>query len=227
MAADLTSVFNRALSAVGTRYMVSDPDEASSEAEICRLWYEEARDQVLRAAPWPSAQSAKRLTLLRERDNDELWTTSDPSPNWQYAYAVPNDMLYPRHLGTYGRFQLATIPADNRLAIMTMEASPVMVYTRKQEDVGLWDVDLRLAITYALAAHIAMPLHGKADRAKLAQIMANELIMTARVNAANANVGSFETVPDWLSARGYAGSGPQGRYLYEYGSLIAVMNDVG
>ena len=179
---------------------------------------------MLRAAAWPSALTSKRLSLIAERDTNVDWSSSDPTPSWLYAYQIPNDMLHPRNLATYERFIISTIPSQDRQAIMANVTNPILNYIFKQTNVAAWDADLRMAIVYALGAHIAMPLHGKPDRAALLTQQANQFIIQARERAANTDVNAFETVPEWISARGYSGATPGGRYFYEYGPLIAVTN---
>jgi hypothetical protein len=60
-----------------------------------------------------------------------------------------------------------------------------------------------MAIVYGLAANICMPLCGKPARAKALADKANELVMSARVDAANSNNESYESIPDWIMARGF------------------------
>lgn len=224
--ASVVELYNLALSAVGTKALVSSPTEASRGAEICTLWYATVRDSVLRAAPWPSARAAKRLALQVERDVDEDWELTDPEPGWRFAYSTPSDMIAPRYLANYDRFALA-VNSENARTLVTNTENAILIYTKRQEQVQQWDVSLYLAVAYALAAHIAMHLHGKADRAKLAQEQANSLIIQARLDAANAVQEQHETVPDWITARGYAGAAPPVRFIYEYGPLIAVTDGVG
>jgi hypothetical protein len=80
-----------------------------------------------------------------------------------------------------------------------------------------------MAIVYGLAANIAMPLTGKPSRAKALAERANELITMARVSAANSNNEFYESVPDWIAARGFTGYNTQ-RYFHPYGSMLSVAN---
>lgn len=220
MADDTVSIFNLALNAIGTRDNVAAPSEASREAEVCRLWFGPSRDHVLRAAPWASAKAFSRLAVLAERDETLAWELTDPEPGFRFAYAAPEDMLAPRYLSTFGRFTLG-IHGDSK-ALMTQEETTILVYTKKQENIGLWDVHLKMAIVHTLAAFIAMPLTGKLQRAKMMEDKANALIYQARESNANIDDNQYDTVPDWLLARGYAGVTPSTRYYYPYGPMISV-----
>lgn len=220
MANSVVDIYNMALNAVGTRDDVSSPNEASREAEVCRRWFANARDLILRAAFWPSAEAHSRLSVLAERDETEAWTSADPSPGFRFAYAVPSDLLVPRYQADFGRFVFSTY-GDSR-AVMSNTEQVVLAYTRQQTNVSLWDHALLMAIVYSLGAHIAMPLHGKPARAKSMAEQANNLILSARELASNTGENQYDTVPDWIAARGYAGVAPSQRYLHPYGPMIAL-----
>lgn len=219
MITDEVSIYNLALNAVGTRSNVALPSEKSREAEVCRLWFGPVRDRVLRAAPWASTRAWQRLALLKERDSDEAWVATDPEPGFLFAYGVPSDMLAPRFLAGYQRFSMSSYPG-NKLAIMTNVEDALLTYTRRQEVIGLWDTALQMAIVYALAAHIAMPLHGKSQRAKNALEQANEFILAAREENANNDMSVVESIPSWILVRGFSGEISDTRYFYPFGNLF-------
>jgi len=221
MITDEVSIYNLALSAVGTRSKVTSPTERSREAEICRLWFGPVRDRVLRAAPWPSTKAWSRLALLKQRDGDASWVITDPEPGFAYAYSPPADMLAPRYLAGYQRFSLSSYPG-NLKAIMTDQEGALLCYSKQQTAIQTWDVGLQMAIVYGLSAYIALPLHGKAGRAKAAMDEANNLITTAREEAANTDVGRLETIPSWLAVRGYGAPLSDTRYIYPSGALFNV-----
>lgn len=221
MITDEVSIYNLALNAVGTRSTVALPTEKSREAEVCRLWFGPVRDRVLRAAPWASTRAWSRLALLKERDDSAAWVTGDPEPGYQYVYAVPSDMLAPRYLAGWQRFSMGSYP-DNKLALMTNVPNALLTYTKRQEVVGLWDTGLQMAVVYALAAHIAMPLTGKPARARNALEQANDFILSAREEDANNDVASTDTIPSWIQVRGYTGEISATRYFYPNGNLFSV-----
>lgn len=220
MAADEVSVYNMALNAIGTRDNVSSPSEGSREAEVCRLWFGPVRDQVLRAAPWSCAKAHERLALLAERADSLAWTNGDPDPGYRFAYAAPSDMLNPRYLSDFSRFAMSTY--NDQLAIMTNTENPILCYTKSQLLIPLWDISLLMAISNALGSYICMPLTGKPARAKKVQDDANGLIMAARMQSANDDNETFETMPDWITARGYSGSAPDTRFYFPDGPMISV-----
>ncbi len=218
MSQDLVSLFNLALSAVGTRARVSSPGEETREAQICRTWYPVVRDTALRAANWASCRSVARLALQREASSDADWADGDPEPPWTYRYGLPADYLYPRWLSDYSAFALCVY--NDVTMLQTNSVEPVLIYTKRQENPAVWDPDLYRAVSLGLAASIALPLHGKADRANVMMQDANSLIIAARVNTANENTQELDSLPDWLLARGASLNTSYSKYIYQYGPLF-------
>lgn len=214
-------VYNLALNAIGERSNISLPTEQSRPAEVCRLWYSPVRDQVLAAAPWPEATKITFLPLLAEQDDDAAWLETEPRTGYQYVYGLPSDMLRPRYTSDFSRFLFTSYNGQRALHSNTQNA--ILAYTSRLENIALWDAALQMAVVYGLAANICMPLSGKPARAKALAERANELITSARVDAANSNNEHYESIPDWIAARGFnTTSSP--RYFHPYGSMLALTN---
>lgn len=213
-------VYNLALNAVGERSNVSSPTENSRQAEVCSLWFETVRNHILSAAPWPEATTFDYLAEVSEQDDDE-WTSGEPAPGFQFAYALPSDCLRPRHLSTFERFLYTERGNQRRLHCNREKA--ILHYTKLQKNIALWSPDLLMAVAYGLAAHICNPLSGKPSRARMLAEQANELILGARVNAANSENYQHESIPEWITARGYSDIEAP-RHIYPYGNLLSVSN---
>ncbi len=211
-------IYNLALNAIGERSNVSLPTENSRQAEVCRLWYETVRNHILSAAPWPEASGMEYLALVSDRE-EETWLESEPRQGYAYVYALPEDCLRPRYLNSFAQFLLSE-RNDVRL-LHTNQASAVLTFTKRQTNISLWTSDLLMAIAYGLAAHICDPLSGKPSRARVLAEKANDLILSARVNAANSSDERHESLPDWIVARGYQ-SGTTTRFFYPTASLLNV-----
>jgi hypothetical protein len=79
---DLATIFNLALGHVGEGTVVSDPDEQTTVARVCRRAWETARDSVLAEHPW---LWARRVVTLAEHT---------PAPGlWVYSYIAPVDAI--------------------------------------------------------------------------------------------------------------------------------------
>jgi hypothetical protein len=215
-------VYNLALNAVGARSNISSPAENSREAEVCRLWYSPVRDQVLAAAAWPEATEVAYLAQLKQadEDGDGIWAVGDPRPGYSYVYQLPADYLRAQYLNDFSRF-LITSYSSNRRAVHTSSYQAMLFYTKRLDNVAQWSPQLAMAIVYALAAHICMPLTGKPSRAKALENKANEMILAARETAANMSHETYESIPDWITARG-ANYATTQRYYEPYGALLSV-----
>lgn len=218
MAQDLVGLYNLALSACGTRSLVSVPGEASRESEICDLHYPVVRDIVMSAAHWTSLKAAVSLPLLASRDQNSQFASGDPLPNWLYAYGLPPDYLHPRYINAWSRFEIGI--HNNAKALFANDSVVVLTYTRRVDVLQLLEPNLYHAIAYALASAISLALHGKVSRAKLNIEMANKHIVEARATDANKDYKMFESIPPWLAARGVTQPGMFSEFIYPHGPLL-------
>lgn len=213
MASSEVEIYNMACSSIGAASDIAATDEGSPEAVACNTWYTQVRDQVLGAAYWSSVRATARLAVLAERDNDVDWVSGDPEPGWNYAYARPSDMLRPRYLTTYAQFVLG-LRGTNTPALMTNQENALLIYTKRQTEVNVWDADLAEAIAFQLGAHVAIQLTGSRGKRNEAYQLAQEKVTIARVNAANERQHTLEFQASAMVARGYGDSGPMTRFLY-------------
>lgn len=222
MATDAVVLYNLALDTIGARNKISLPTEASREAEACNLWFPNIRDQILASAPWPEATKMDRLAELSVQTGD-TWLQGEPRADLLYAYSLPSDMLRPQYLTNFSKFSLQSYGTESR-ALMTNQPSPLLVYTFRQTNVHLWGPELQMAIMYGLAAAICTSLTGKTSRTKLLIEQANNIIISARESAANTSDERLDSLPDWISARGFTDGSIQSRYFYPFGALLTSAN---
>jgi len=213
-------IYNLALNAIGERANVSSPTENSRRAEVCNLWYDTVRDQIFSGAPWPEATTQAYLAEYSAQDDDE-WAAGEPAPGYAYAYTLPADCLRPQFLTNFDYFVITEQDGNRMLNCNTEQA--ILRYTKRLTNISLWSSDLLMAVAYGLASQICMPLSGKPSRARALADQANLLLMNARVSAANTNNQPFESIPEWITARGYA-SAPALRYHYPMGSTLSLAN---
>ena len=228
MATTLLTVWNQALSALGSTERVDDPAESTVAAQQCTIWYETVRDAIFKAAPWPELKAFSRLAVLATRENDEDWIATDPMPGYNYAFGLPSDMIRPRFISTYEKFELGLVGTTR--ALMGNSETPILCYTKRVTDPSQWDVDLLGAVAFGLAAHIAKPVTGSDSNLSNMFTLADEKIRSARANNANMeSTGQMnEPIPDWLAARGTNLSMPSSRYLYPSADFtISGANNLG
>ncbi len=213
MAYGVVDIFNQACSSVTTTSSISSQDENSIEAAECRVWYETVRDAVLGSAFWPELTQTARLALLATRDQDEAWAVNDPLPAWTYAYAEPDDMLRPRYLASFAKFDMA-LRGEAR-SILTNESASLLIYTRRGVNPQLWNTQLRLTVVHMLASKIARKLTGSRSKMLDNFNLADQQILEARANSANMKQFNLDFTPSSIVARG-GSSITSGMYVFPY-----------
>src|SRR6267142_4690232 len=146
-----TTICNLALGKLGEGNIIA-LDEESPEARVCRLHYEETRDEVLRSHRWNFA--IKREHLVRN--------VTPPVFGWNFRYELPTDCLRvldvcgwdvtkrPGHWEVEGRFVVSNDEdADAR-------------YIWRVVDCNLFDALFVEALVLKLAGKIARPINGSA-----------------------------------------------------------------
>lgn len=124
-------------------------------------------------------------------------------------------VLFPGWMGFNGqrrsaRFEVAAdVDASNNPVnvINTGVQAAIACYTRRVTLPDLWDPTFEETMVAMLAAVLTIPLSGDKQLARMNADNAKELIVEARVTAANEGVAEHTHVPDWIKARGGYGYG--------------------
>lgn len=164
--ATVVSICNMALARIGISSFISTLTEASNEARVCSVFYEEARDFVLRDRPWAFAK--KRVILA---------DAGTPPSEWGFKYSYPSDCLKTRYIVPPGlrnprndqRVQFEVANEGGQKVIYTNQPDAELVYTYRVTDPTLFDAMFSSTLAYRLASEVAMPLSVKADVAKAAR----------------------------------------------------------
>lgn len=207
-------LWNQALSLGGVGVSVSDETENSPAARVLRRWFDQIVRHTQSTAPWTACRAFARLSPVGVRDFSESWVPDDPSPYYLNKFQTPADMLIPYHLESFQEFSLI----GN--ALSCQENTPILYYNRVEVDVTKWEQPLYSAIMYMLAAHITEEL--SKNRAKKTDNfgLAFDIVEQAQVRSANSGKMQVETLPDWITARGYAYQQPNTtRYYFPMAKL--------
>ena len=108
----LVDICNRSLQVLGTRTTVGAGEvgpgstPVSNEAIQFNLIYANARDDLLRKAPWNCGMKTANLTLITSAPGTPentstataLWAPGQPPPPWTYEYQYPVDCLRPAYI---------------------------------------------------------------------------------------------------------------------------------
>ena len=173
----VVAICNLALSNVG-KDNISDVDEASTEAKLCKQFYSHVRDTLLQSYPWRFARKTAALAEI----------TNTKANRWLYAYKRPIDCLKvlrvnDENLSDYLPYGDGVVAGGFGY---TMEATSIfcdltpayLEYTMRLEDPTKFPPLFIEALSWHLAVRLAMPMTRdpkvRADAFQLAQRMQNE-----------------------------------------------------
>lgn len=175
---DQVGVYNLCLGRLGVGQAVGAPTENSVPAKTCNRFYNQCRQEVLRAFPWGFALRAEPLALV----------AAQTFPGWTYVYQYPSGCLNMRAVGDESGMRwarsaiLSCDPCQTSVlqqvrqpwqkALKADGASQVLLtdvvtawgfFTVDVENTGAWDVDFASVVADRLAMEVGGPLQAKAD----------------------------------------------------------------
>ena len=234
---DQTTIYNLALSAIGTRSTVASPTENSAESNALNLHYAPAIESILQAARWNFARRQALLTVL----NDATQSQPVPTP-WLYEYALPSDCVQARYvmptimlnsasstvgtpsaptaLGPPVKFLMSTDLDTNGnqiMVLLTNQIQATLVYTSRITNPNLFDGSFIEALSVYLGARVCMALTGDKALTKGTYEHAASLCKTAQASNGNEGLTVIDNVPDWMKVRGYASDWGQTDGSFSYG----------
>lgn len=204
-------ICNFALSQLAISYEMQDFDnERSKEAQVCRRFYDAARQKVLRDFDWPFANAIDFLAQLANPTG-----LSQPTVEWAYWYRYPANALSVHRI-LNGATRQDT--RDSRVAfaigrdsvgrlIYTNMAPPAQIqYTFDEQDATRFPPDFVIALSFYLAFLIAIRLTQGGDTGlKLrteAHAFYREAIQEAWANSANQEPQIVPPDADMITVRG-------------------------
>lgn len=149
MAANPTTICNLALAHLGEDHLMSLDDD-SREAQFCKRFYDQTRDEVIQSHPWNFAIRRAVLSRLAEA----------PAFGWAWQYQLPADCLRILQLNGHdvskreGRYEVE----GGRL--LTNDDECAVRYLRRVEDAALFPPLFVEALALKIATRLAKPLTG-------------------------------------------------------------------
>jgi len=189
-------ICNFALSHIGASATIASLTEQSEEAFHCNLLYANTRDSVLRAHPWGFA---KRHVALSD--------IGSPQGNWSYRYAYPNDCIYAREIlqtttgGDPIDFEVGLGDSFNARTINTNQKQATLIFTYKVTNTLAFDPTFINALSWLLAANLAMPLTRDKDKMAVSQNIYQSVINEAQTLNTNESHEDINKEASWITGR--------------------------
>lgn len=217
----LLDIWNMALSGIAADSEITDTEEQSLEARLCRLHWPTTRDAVLRAFDWGIARRRADLPLLSAVDG----------AMFRYRYSVPADFLAVRGVNErfvyswtppalQARFELSSelVGDVESTVLLSWETPAVLLYTARVENTALYDPALVKTMAAALGAAICMGVTKSETRTAKAEQVFARLLAETKTQAANERGAQPDATPDWMGVRNGIGD-DNWPYVTPYGGL--------
>jgi hypothetical protein len=211
-----TKVCQQAMAYIGiTEPIVNILTDATPEAELCRLFYEDCVNEALREFPWDFA--TRYAVMPRVVGTTEVPVNDD----WTYSYRVPADCLFPRRLVRPEKkrafdpdppmFRQTGADDTGRLILSnwrdpeTDDTAPtaLLEYTYRPDcAAGQGDALFRQALAWLLASKIAPGV--SRNKITAAEAWRMFLFTVNRASTVNARAQQQDVVqgdPDWIRGR--------------------------
>ncbi len=207
MASDI-DICNLALLRLGTRSSISALTEGSTEANACALAYPIVRDTLLAQHRW---SFATRRVALADLGN--------PPDNWAFRYAYPPDCLHARALhppappqptGGPPAVDATSLPFEvsadcdasgNPIRIVLADQPGAeLVYTARITTAAQFDAGFVEALSWTLAAELAITLTGDKIIAQYCLQTAAAAVAGAKANDANESPFVDDRPAEWIAA---------------------------
>jgi hypothetical protein len=212
-----------ALSHLGVGTEIQSDTEDSTEANACRRFFEQCRDELLSEFPWPFATKTAELALV----------ANDPTVEWAFSYRYPEDCLKVQRIIGYERNEsrnsrvpyLIQSDGDGGMLLYTdwqdTENGTFLVYTMRADDTSRWPTPFVQAMGFLLASYVGARVTS-GDPMKLADRSAQFAAMARNVSqAAAVNEGQPEVLPEseFIQARGitYPSLNAAGTFMNQFG----------
>lgn len=152
--AGLTEICNMALAHFGGQ-QITDIDQQSQSARVCRQFWPNVRDEALRKYPWNFCM--KRIALAP--------VANETDPQWKYIYAYPDDCLKDDKIFT-ALEPNPVRPLEHKVfqspnggkRIYTNVADAWLEYRARITDTTQYDPSFVLAVSLLLASNICVTL---------------------------------------------------------------------
>lgn len=172
------AVANVALLRVGQRQLIDSLDEPTTEAQVCKALFAQARDATLEGAWWAFVTRRQVLAL-----------TPQVRSGWTFVYALPSGCVAPRYIWAgvrnppdAGAIPFAIEASDDGASRVLLTDQPLaeLIYTGPAPAPALWSASFTEAVAWRLAADLVLSLPVKPALASNAIAMAARTLAVAQ-----------------------------------------------
>lgn len=202
-------ICNLALARIGVQ-TINSLTEGSAQSTHCGLLYAPTRDALLRMVPWRFATARQTLAALAD---------ATAPAEWSHVYQLPSDCLAARYIEPPGGLSACADMADpdpvvvslnapatpkfevRGRTVLTHQPDAVLIYTAQIENPTQFDPLFVEALSYKLAADLAMPL--QSDREMRNLMMRDFRLLMSSAMAANGRDAPARIDRDasWIAGR--------------------------
>lgn len=199
MSLSIPEICNMALAAVGHTQFIDNINERTEEAVVCKLFYNNSKQQMLRDTRPSFARQTIQLSKVADKPSDE----------WLYAYRQPSTALKVLYIPTIDQRLQSRVPFD-----LGANSTQKLIYTNKAnaQAVVVVDVDESLfgsmfadLLSLHLATKLAMPL--SIELSIQAAVMERYMLARDQAMTAIANEMQLSAPPESELVSGYYGYG--------------------
>lgn len=183
-------ICNMALLRLGHDRTIADLEEQSAEAGYLRTFWDSCRQATLRAGAWNFA--IRTVTLA---------SSLDTSDEWDFVYSLPTKCLRAIEIvNIYSKAPEDRIPYEVRgRQLFTDQSDAKLKYVVDIDDENLFDAEFVDALTYRLAAEIAMPL--TQDMGRQGRMVEMYRLTIGEAKAADSSESEVEPPMTYIEAR--------------------------
>lgn len=166
MANDAVKCCNLTIALIGSDASIQSLDEESTEAQYCKLFYEQAIDELLEKYDWHFARDYAVLPLV---SSDNYTRTG----KWSHSFSLPPELLKERFI--IGGTPENPIPfeqginatGNGKVLYCNQEAVSLAFTTNKGRNPILWPATFMIMAAHYLAIYVAKPITQKDNADKL------------------------------------------------------------
>lgn len=186
--ASQVQIFNRALIALGQTTTITDIDEETVPAQLCREIWDTCVDYVLSAHPWSCAKA--RWEIAADATGP-LWGPA-------YYYTRPTDCVAVFEMQDQEEYDWN----DESGKIATNHGSPIYIMgNRRVTNPADFDASMVEALAYKLAMELAIPLTQSKTLRDQMEADLKDRTTNTRTLTSRQRTAQVVSVPTWTGAR--------------------------